>query len=68
MEEEKYENTMLGRPKQLEYGGKGKYCCIPECKSAQYDKEGEKTNIGMFKFPDKVKKPETLAEYNQKLS
>ena len=53
-----YENTVLERPKQLNIGGKGKYCCIPVCKNAQYDKDWQKTNIGLFKFPDKDAKPE----------
>ena len=53
-----YENTVLERPKQLNIGGKRKYCCIPVCKNAQYDKDWQKTNIGLFKFPDKDAKPE----------
>ena len=28
------------------------------CKNAQYDRDWEKTNIGLFKFPDKDAKPE----------
>ena len=48
-----YENTVLERPKQLDIGGKGKYCCIPVCKNAQYDKD-----IDLLKFPDKDAKPE----------
>ena len=28
------------------------------CKNAQYDKDWKKTNIGLFKFPDKDVKPE----------
>ena len=53
-----YENIVLERPKELNIGGKGKYCCIPVCKNAQYDKDWQKTNIGLFKFPDKDAKPE----------
>ena len=49
---------LLERPKQLNIGGKRKYCCIPVCKNAQYDKDWQKTNIGLFKFPDKDAKPE----------
>ena len=52
-----YENTVLKRPKQLNIGGKGKYCCIPVGKNAQYDKDWQKTNIGLFKFSDKDAKP-----------
>ena len=54
-----YENTVLERPKQLNIGGKGKYCCISVCKNAQYDKDWQKANIGLFKFQDdKDAKPE----------
>ena len=53
-----YENTVLERPKQLNIGGKVKCCCIPVCKNAQYDRDWQKTNIGLFKFPDKDAKPE----------
>ena len=53
-----YENAVLERPKQLNIDRKGKYCCIPVCKNAQYDKDWQKTNIGLFKFPDKDAKPE----------
>ena len=34
-------------------GGRGQYCCVPECGSAQYDKFGDKTHIGLLKFPSK---------------
>ena len=53
-----YGNNVPERPKQLNIGGKGKYCYIPVCKNAQYDKEWQKTNIGLFKFLDKDAKPE----------
>ena len=53
-----YKNTVLEQPKQLNIGGKGKYCCIPACKSAQYDKDWQKTNIALLEFPDKDSKPE----------
>ena len=43
---------MLELPKQLNIGRKGKYCCIPVCKNAQYDKDWQKANIGLFKFAD----------------
>ena len=39
-------------------GGRGQYCCVPECGSARYDKFGNKTYIGLFKFPSKDKKPQ----------
>ena len=53
-----YKNTVLEQPKQLNIGGKGKYCCIPVCENAQYEKVWQKTNIGLFKRPDKDAKPE----------
>lgn len=28
------------------------------CENTQYDKHGKKTNIGLFKFPDREKKPQ----------
>ena len=62
-----YENTVLERPKQLNIGGKEKYCCIPVCKNAQYDKDWQKTNIGLFKFPDKDAKPELYKLWRNKI-
>ena len=53
-----YETTVLERPKQLNIGGKVEYRCFPVCKNAQCDKDWQKTNIGLFKFPDKDAKPE----------
>lgn len=53
-----YENTVIERLKQLKFGGKGKYCCIPVCKYAQYEKDLQKTNTSLFKFPDTDAKPE----------
>ena len=53
-----HENTVLERPKQLNIGGKGKYCSIPVCTNAQYDKDWQKTNIGLLKFPFKDEKQE----------
>ena len=53
-----YENTVLERPKKLNIGGKGKYCCITVCKNLQYDKDRQKMNIGLLRFPDKDAKPE----------
>ena len=36
---------------------RGKYCCVPECKSAFYDINGNPTGISLFKFPlDRRKK------------
>ena len=52
-----YENTVLERPKQLNIGGNEKYCSILVCKNAQYDKEWQKMNIGLFKIPNKYAKP-----------
>ena len=53
-----YENTVQWRPKKLNIGGKGKYCCIPVCKKAQYEKDWQEHTVGLFKFPDKFAKPE----------
>ena len=53
-----HENTVLERPKQLNIDGIGKYCSIPVCTVAQYDKDWQKTNIVLLKFPDKDEKPE----------
>ena len=36
-------------------GGRGKYCCVPECGSVRYNKSGNKTLINLFKFPSKAK-------------
>ena len=30
---------------------RGKYCCVPECKSAFYELNGNPTGISLFKFP-----------------
>ena len=38
-------------------GIRGQYCCVQECGSARYDKFGNKTHIGLFKFQSKDKKP-----------
>ena len=53
-----HENTVLERPKQLNIDGIGKYCSISVCTVAQYDKDWQKTNIVLLKFPDKDEKPE----------
>ena len=37
------------------------------CKNAQYDKDWQKTNIGLFKFPDKDAKPEHSEELEGKI-
>ena len=39
-----YKNTMLEQSKQLQVGGKRKYCSTPRYKNAQYDKNRQKTN------------------------
>ena len=52
-----YENTVLERSKQFNIGGNEKYCSILVCKNAQYDRDWQKTNIGLFKIPDKDAKP-----------
>ena len=52
-----YENFVLELPKQLNIGEKVKYCCITVRKKAQFDKDSQKTNIGLFKFPEKEAEP-----------
>ena len=41
--------------KNEQKGGRGQYCCIPDCGSSRYDKHKIKTKIGLFKFPIKNK-------------
>ena len=38
--------------------GCGQYCCVPECGSTRYDKFGNKTHIGLLKFPSNDRKPQ----------
>ena len=49
-------------------GGRGKYCCAPECGSARYNKFGNKTLIGFFKFPSKEKKPQKYQSWVKTIS
>ena len=61
-----YDNTTIERPKEIAFGGKGKYCSIPCCKNTQYDRDWKKTNIALFKFPDKERKPDLYkASFNK---
>ena len=53
-----YSESSLQPPGKAGPGGRGKYCFIPLCGSAQYDNEREKTNIALFAFPNKEKKPD----------
>ena len=62
-----YENTVLERPKQHNIGGNGKYCCISVCENAQYDRDWQKTNIGLFKFSDKDANPELYKLWYNKI-
>ena len=39
-------------------GGGEQYCCVPKCGRSGYDKFGNKTHIGLFKFQSKDKKPQ----------
>ncbi|XP_004212347.2 uncharacterized protein LOC101241578 [Hydra vulgaris] len=50
-EEDVYIGSSETRPRQLESGGRGQYCCVPMCKNASYDKHKNKTNFGLFTFP-----------------
>ena len=51
MDGENYLNSSSKRPKKVSSGGSGVYCCIPQCGSATYDRDGKKSGIGFFKFP-----------------
>ena len=50
---EYYPGTQHERPEQLTGGGRGDYCCVPECKNARYNYLHEKSQIGLFRFPTK---------------
>ena len=50
-------NALTSRPEGNMPGGRGQYCCIPDCGSAKYDRRKTKTGIGLFKFPLKDKQP-----------
>ena len=49
-EKEFYPRSSLHRPKELDIGGSGDYCCIPLCKNSTYDRDKMKTGIGFFRF------------------
>ena len=49
-------------------GRRGQYCCVPECGSARYDKFGNKTDIGLFKFPSKDKTPQKYQSWVKAIS
>ena len=38
----------------------GKYCCVPYCTTAFYNKDGTKSGVGLFKFPNDSRKPRFL--------
>ena len=38
----------------------GKYCCVPYCTTAFYNKDGTKSGVGLFKFPNDSRKPRRL--------
>ena len=46
-----YATSSKERPKEIDGGGRGTYCCVPQCKSASHDHDRKKTGIGFFKFP-----------------
>ena len=48
--------------------GCGQYCCVPECGSTRYDKFGNKTHIGLFKFQSKDKKPQNYQSWVRAIS
>ena len=49
-------------------GGRGQYCCVPECESARYERFGNKTHRGLFKFPFKDKKPQKYQSWIKAIS
>ena len=55
MDSEKYPGSSTLRPKKILKGGKGVYCCIPECKSRFYNSDMTKTGIGFFTLPKDTK-------------
>ena len=55
MESESYVGSSASRPKSVKKGGKGSYCCIPNCKSRAYNSDMTKTGIGFFKIPKNPK-------------
>ena len=63
-----YSNSSLQPPGKAGPGGRGKYCCIPLCGSAQYDNDRNKTNIALFAFPNKEKKPDVYKAWCKEIS
>ena len=62
-----YANTSTDRPSQAKPGGRGIYCCIPQCDSSQYDNQKNKTNIALFSFPNKEKNPDIYNSWCQEI-
>ena len=62
-----YANTSTDRPSQAKLGGRGIYCCIPQCGSSQYDNQMNKTNIALFSFPKKEKNPDIYKSWCQEI-
>ena len=52
-----YQNSSCERPDEIESGGRGTYCCIPNCGNSQYDRYMQPTKIGLFRFPNEQKYP-----------
>ena len=69
-EKEFYPRSSLHRPKELDIGGSGDYCCIPLCKNSTYDRDKIKTGIGFFSFPSdpelKKRWVQILSKYRRK--
>ena len=53
-----YNNSSCKRPDEIESGGRGTYCCIPNCGNSQYDRYMQPTKIGLFRFPSEKKYPD----------
>ena len=46
--------STLKKVEKLDFGGRGAYCCVPQCKSAFYDSQGKKSGIGLFEIPKDI--------------
>ena len=66
LQSEFYENSFIKPPEELKSGGgRGKYCCIPNCGNASRDRDGKNTGIALFTFPNEKRKPELRKKWKQ---
>ena len=54
-ERELYPGSSQSRPIEIESGGSGIYCCVPQCGNATYNAQDQRSGIGFFKFPKDTK-------------